>query len=207
MLINASNEIRLNVYNETNIENAANKISSCFDGEVQIPIVKIVDDLGFKVFFQELPMSLNGYLLINGDLCEKYGSDRIMVLNKNNSAKRRRFTLAHELGHFLLDDGAKGVCEYYKACEDDNDNSDCERLVGHFAAALLMPREEFKKRYNACIEENTGILYIDIVKQLSDIFNVPYKAVERRFIELGINHFPEKNSSNNFNNAGNTPCI
>lgn len=191
MLNQISTEIRSSHYDEHNIEEASNKISICYKSDIQIPIVKIVDSLGFKVFLQDLPASLNGYLVLNGDLVEKLGSDRIMVLNVNNSTKRRRFTLAHELGHYLLDEGAKRVCEYYKACESDDDDSDAEKLVGHFAAALLMPDEEFNKQFKKYTSKDNYNQYIDIVKKLSDVFNVPYKAVEKRFIELNINFSPE----------------
>jgi hypothetical protein len=51
--------------------------------------------------------------------------------------KRRRFTLAHEIGHFVIRENVRGLIP---ACRFGVDDPDEERLCNSFAAELLLPR-------------------------------------------------------------------
>ena len=139
-------KIKSNNYNTENVYEAANLILSDYKTKTSVPIVKILNEAGFRILLQELPQNINGYIMMNGNHFEKFGSDKIIVLNNSNSANRRRFTLAHEFGHFLLDPNAKNVVEFYDAYETDDDNSPTEQLVSKFAAELLMPSKLFSKK-------------------------------------------------------------
>lgn len=55
------------------------------------------------------------------------GEYPITVINKDRSADRKRFTLAHEIGHLVMDTSHSGMDE--------------ESLAHRFAAALLVPAE------------------------------------------------------------------
>ncbi len=67
----------------------------------------------------------------------------LIIYNENYSGDRQRFTLSHELGHFLI----------YNEVPKLN-----EKLANRFASAFLMPRTEIRslvgsKRYHLNIEE------------------------------------------------------
>lgn len=66
----------------------------------------------------------------------------IIRLNSENSPKRRRFTLAHELGHLLL--GVPTVVgeSFYDSLQSDNAE---ERRVNDLASELLLPQSVVEK--------------------------------------------------------------
>lgn len=63
----------------------------------------------------------------------------VALLNGLNRSARRRFTLAHEIGHHVFQD------EY---ALDWNLETDTERIVNAFAIHLLLPRGELGRRWN-----------------------------------------------------------
>src|SRR5262245_24897878 len=66
-------------------------------GEVSPPVdpARFTRGQGISLRRRELPPSQSGFLLrLNGQA--------VIVVNGTHSAKRQRFTVAHELGHFLL---------------------------------------------------------------------------------------------------------
>lgn len=69
-------------------------------------------------------------------LCAHDGDAALLVVNTDYPLGRTRFTLAHELGHHLLND-AREVIEESQA--DMNAGTFLERRVNSFAAHLLLP--------------------------------------------------------------------
>lgn len=174
----------VDIRNTDNISahDAAIKLLGEYKNELPIPIIKIVKDAGFSVFVQDLPQNIGGYIVIDTDLEKKFNTDKIIVANESENTKRRRFTVAHEFGHFLFD--FKSGKEFTNAFENDNtSNSKKEMKVNEFAAELLMPKKEFSNKYKELKEKN--ISEFDIISLLSDYFLTPIKSVEKRIIEIG----------------------
>lgn len=106
-------------------------------------------------------------------------------VNSGHNEHRRRFTIAHEIGHYILHasekvhyDVSKGAKEslegvYFRA--DDITGKD-EIEANHFAAELLMPKDLVEK----CIA--SGLL---VISDLADRFNVSVDAMRYRLINLG----------------------
>lgn len=65
----------------------------------------------------------------------------VALINGGTPPGRRRFTLAHELGHHVLADSYSA--EWIVAAEDE----DRERLVSAFAIHFLMPRDSIVRRW------------------------------------------------------------
>ena len=63
----------------------------------------------------------------------------VALINGANPSARRRFTLAHEIGHHVFQD------EY---AIDWNLETDAERIINAFAIHLLLPREVLHRRWN-----------------------------------------------------------
>ena len=154
-----------------------------------VQIINLCRNMGFSVYMQELPHTVYGYIMISGDLKERFNTDRIISVNEAESAKRRRFTVAHELGHFLFNFDPSRSIEFYNAFETSGENSPDEDVCNRFAAELLMPQELVTVAYRkaeADYKEATDAYY-NIVQRLSEEFLVPPKAVERRIsIELRL---------------------
>lgn len=76
------------------------------------------------------------HLVEDGRLVSE-GRQRGIVVRKDASKARRRFTIAHELGHLvLIESGSEAVAQRLGPPVDD-----VERMCDDFAAAILMPFE------------------------------------------------------------------
>ena len=187
----AINEIRKKQYTVDTVEEAARTIYNVQAEGVPVKIIEICQKMGFSIFKQELPEDICGYIVIDGELKEKFATDRIISVNEEESNKRRRFTVAHELAHFLFDFDPANNIRFYNAFEHDHEEKDDsnEKRANRFAAELLMPKNEFIEKYNEMYEKHSGSseqLY-ETVQELSDLFLVPPKAVELRIKkELGL---------------------
>src|SRR5437016_1960286 len=103
--------------------------------EFPVPVEAIAEDLlGLRVE-ETADLEISGMLL---------PSERRVVLNAAESPHRRRFTLAHELGHWIcqcLDGAAAPVYCREQDVGFDPVAKALEREANVFAAELLMPEE------------------------------------------------------------------
>lgn len=102
-----------------------------------IPVEKIARKLGLEVRYEPLQGDLYG-ALVRGD------GENYIGVNSLNHPNRRRFTIAHELGHFVLHEGIKvhvdkGLRVNWRDEESSQAVSDEEMEANRFAAELLMP--------------------------------------------------------------------
>lgn len=122
----------------------------------------------------------------DSDIIGAFDRERKMVFIKtlNNSFERQLFTLAHELGHFVLHEHIKDkeLFRRQQAQEPSsykyNDNSTEELEANAFAASVLMPID--KVRYFFSLTKNTA--------QLAEIFGVSLTAMHYRLVGLNLNY-------------------
>ena len=179
----AINEIRQDTYTADTVCDAAEKLHAVRPMGVPVRIIELCKNMGFSVFQQDLPKEICGYIAIDGELKDRFETDRVISVNIHESNKRRRFTVAHELGHFLFDFDPNSI-EFYNAFEHDHNEHETpnEILANRFAAELLMPRKAFTDAYHDIYGKLSGSseqLY-ETIQTLSDLFLVPPKAVETR---------------------------
>lgn len=98
-----------------------------------------------------------------------------ILLNKNDAETRKRFTLAHELGHFflhrpILEDETIHIDTMYRK------PTETEIEVDYFAGALLMNRVLLEKLRNT---DKT-------ISELAEIFKVSESAMTVRLSILGL---------------------
>jgi len=135
------------------IQKIATDLSRKLDAYKTENLHKIVEELGGKIKYVK-----------SSDLSEKNESIDIrpdgkfvIKLPSNTSTKRDRFTIAHELGHYLLHyvyknkTGQKIEGEAF-ATRYGSDRAEWE--ANWFAAAFLMPKNEFK----VALQQNRGNL-------------------------------------------------
>jgi Zn-dependent peptidase ImmA (M78 family) len=101
--------------------------------ELPVPIEAIAEDLlGLRVV--EEPLEVSGLL---------YPGRRLVVLNMDESSVRRRFTLAHEIGHWVCQclegTDAPVLCRQQDLAAGTD--RALEREANIFAADLLMPAD------------------------------------------------------------------
>lgn len=99
----------------------------------------------------------------------------LIEFNTSDSAARQRFTIAHELGHYILGHGTSPR-DYPNVFSSAPANPN-ERAANQFAAELLMPAEAVQ------LMLNRGYRSID---ELANIFGVSSAAMGYRMINLGL---------------------
>lgn len=99
----------------------------------------------------------------------------IIGINLDRPIQRQRFTAAHELCHHLKDAKNSHICNI-------ENNNRIEKYANAFAAELLMPVDDFRKKVNEYVN-NGKIEYIDILK-VACYFGVSYEACFRRITEI-----------------------
>jgi Zn-dependent peptidase ImmA (M78 family) len=129
-------------YTEPRAHALRERYRALFGGdEIPVPIESLAEDLlGLHVTETELD-GVSGLLI---------PAERQIYINASDTPARRRFTLAHELGHWVcqcLEGTMKPV--YCRAEEVGADLAGraLEREANIFAAELLMPEPELRRRF------------------------------------------------------------
>ena len=106
-----------------------------------VPVKDIVKKLNINLISYDLGEDVSGILVIENNIAT-------IGYNPSNSKVRQRFTIAHELGHFLLHGQAKNevfidkdfIVKYRSEKKYTNTEIRQEQEANAFAANLLMPR-------------------------------------------------------------------
>jgi len=107
----------------------------------------------------------------------------LLVVNENDPEPRRRFTIAHELGHFFLEHAGR------RFAEPSSDDPPQERAANRFAAALLMPEDWLRAAWEDYRDNPDH--RPDII---AEMFGVSAEALKVRLKELGIADPPGKSA-------------
>lgn len=133
--------------------------------ELPISLDKLVQKLNIRLREKSLDNEISGELY--RDLED---GGWVIIVNSNQTAARQRFTIAHELGHYVLHRNESDAFEdeiFFRSGEKDLS----EYQADNFAAELLMPKELFTQALN---KEGCTI------ESLSAQFGVSYVATRIR---------------------------
>lgn len=154
-----------------------------FKYDTYVDIVSFVRNLGFVVGTSKLPPNEDGFIIIQPDKLvdesKNINSDKIIGVNSDASFDWKRFVIAHEFAHSILHYKEGTV---YLHRENKKGKSEEENDADYFAAALLMPKESFKREYDKL--ESSGLNRNAICYMLSSIFQTPFDSVSRRIDEV-----------------------
>ena len=130
---------------------------------------------GLRIFHLDLAPSVGGFFFHSPEL------RACVFLNRSHPAERRRFTLAHELGHFLRDRERGDVL-----AGPHRSNDPAERFADTFAIELLMPQSGLDRQFQARRMANGGRFTVIDIVGLADAFEVSFEAMTRRLEELTL---------------------
>jgi len=161
-------------------DDAAQRLLRRF-GVVEAPVEPepIAEGLGAIVVIHELEPDVSGMLVREGD-------ELIIGVNKHHAPVRRRFTVAHELGHLELHRGRALILDT-PVRVDFRDRvsslaTDQEEIeANRFAAALLMPQEMVVQAAVGASRDPD-----ELVRSLARRFKVSPAAMGYRLINLGV---------------------
>jgi Zn-dependent peptidase ImmA (M78 family) len=148
-----------------------------------IDIERIAVSSGIQVVRTVADWNESGFLLRD--------QDRALIgINSRNSARRQRFTIAHELGHWYLHKSKHLIVDQSVMIHKRNNissqaTSQQEIEANQFAAALLMPERfvfnTIKRRMDSGVRSSE-----ELIDVLADEFDVSNDAMGWRLINLGI---------------------
>lgn len=141
--------------------------------------VQLANQIGLKVYNAKFPREgVHGLLALRG------GEGQIYV-EVNDTPNRKRFTVAHEIAHYLLhfrDQDVEHVddADSFRTVADPTSEWTPERRreweANYFAAALLMPERAVREAVARKLSLST----------LADYFQVSDRAMAIRLADLGL---------------------
>lgn len=147
--------------------------------DVPVNVHALAREVGARIVEEVLDDDTSGVLVIKNN-------QAVIGVNKYHHHRRQRFTIAHELGHFLLhrDDASVFVDTIFYRDANSSEGMDEQEIAANaFAAELLMP-EPILRQYL----KSQGIdLFDDVaVKRLALRFDVSEQALTIRLINLRL---------------------
>ena len=146
--------------------------------EVPVDVEGLPEKMGIQFRKAFLPREISGML-------ERWEDTFLITVAANDPHTRQRFTLAHELGHYMLhrkligagldDDRAYRSTEagkYHNTLIGPREETEANR----FAANLLMPVELIAREWNA----RNRVISQNVVEEMATLFKVSKKSMEIR---------------------------
>jgi Zn-dependent peptidase ImmA (M78 family) len=155
-------------------------------------IVELAQKMGFVVGNVALDENEDGFIIVNENDKTLLGtsSNKVIAVNARLDYHFKRFIIAHELGHYILEGGNKNQLYAHRNNKTEERN-DKEQEVDRFAASLLMPRDVFRSKLESIHKYEQSLP--KCVHMLKNIFKAPLECVLRRIQELGLLHIFEAN--------------
>lgn len=140
-------------YTQRSIYNYADKMAQKFNFQPGSNIENIINSLGGKlkyVDYEEYKNTEDGSIVVRGQ------KDFDIFVSQTNNYARNRFTIAHEIGHYMLHSkfgSIKGRAQRFPSMQI---NSSIEIEANWFAASFLMPLSHFKDTCKFGLLKNAG---------------------------------------------------
>ena len=111
-------------------------------------------------------------------------AERHIYTNAHEPVPRRRFTLAHELGHWICQCLEGRTAPLFCRAQDVGPDpaKAIEREANVFAAELLMPENNVRRQWSACPD----------VEALARTFDVSEEAIGWRLYSFGLVEHPPR---------------
>jgi Zn-dependent peptidase ImmA (M78 family) len=156
-----------------------------------VPVEDIAAQLGVKIAYQPFrgpqQRDISGMLYRDGDL-------KVIGVNMLHSPTRQRFTISHEIGHYLLHPGqevwidqlVRRVRVNFRDQESSAGGQREEIQANRFAAALLMPERRVITDTIRFLDGDPSASVDRVIRQMANQYQVSQQAMEYRLVNLGL---------------------
>jgi Zn-dependent peptidase ImmA (M78 family) len=145
-------------------------ILKAMSNDVPVKVGEIARALGIEVVLATLPLNISGLIQPHGD------GQYVIKVNRFESKERQRFTIAHEIAHFLIhkDQIKSGVVDsvLYRSKLSSRTEAEANRL----AADIIMPNDVV---YREIIKIGKNLEDVDVA-DLATKFGVSRQAMAIR---------------------------
>lgn len=143
--------------------------------QVPVPIGTLAKALGLRVLKSTFPPKISGQIAPNAETPSGFE----IKVNRYDSPERQRFTIAHEIAHFLLHQDRIGTGITDNVLYRSNLSDRLEAEANRLAADLLMPKEQIR----AELASRGLTASEDAAEVLAEVFRVSLPAMR---IRLGV---------------------
>lgn len=151
--------------------------------EIPVNVKLIARKLKVTIGETELPEETSGVIQ------KVEGGNSTILVNNSHAKVRQRFTIAHELGHFILSTKS-GIYVDKKIFFRDSrykPASDLEEIEANiFAAELLMPTHHVKRELGRIIKNGIIDIEDNIITPLAEKFGVSTIAMSIKLQNMGL---------------------
>jgi Zn-dependent peptidase ImmA (M78 family) len=154
-----------------------------------VDVKKVAAHLKVEVVDHPFEEDVSGVLSLRNDKAT-------IGVNKNHHSNRKRFTIAHEIGHFALEHQRPGsvfvdkhgqhTAVIYRNSKSSTGEDEQEREANAFAAALLMPAPLVRAELENTRIELAGEDGDSVISKLSKLFEVSMDAMAYRLAGLRL---------------------
>lgn len=148
------------------------EIFARYSNNQPVKLAAMADELGLEVFRSSLKPNVSGLI----EPSESAPSGFRIRINRHELAERQRFTLAHEIGHYMLHRDKIGGGIVDNVMYRSNLSSRYEVEANKFAADLIMPMQHIKQKFN----ELGRVVSDDTIVALANQFRVSQAAMRIR---------------------------
>lgn len=169
-------------------EQAAAKVLARFEiAGPPVPVHELAEQLGVTVMEERLEQGVSGILYRQDD------GISVIAVNATHAPVRRRFSIAHEIGHLHMHAGRPIIVDHLVRgrvnLRDERSSLATSREeidANGFAAALLMPAEWISADVEGSLGEHAG----RTIEALAKRYDVSVQAMELRLVNLGYRSTP-----------------
>lgn len=146
-----------------------------------VDVERLARQEGLRVVEEQLESEISGMLY-------REGGRAIILINQNDAPVRKRFSIAHELGHYHLHTSTSVFVDRRVRFRDSNSSQGTikeEIEANNFAAELLMPESFVLQEAMRLRGRRFPLSDEELIEELAKIFEVSRQAMEVRLANLG----------------------
>ncbi len=147
--------------------------------KIPVPVGAVAKHLGIEVAEEDLGEDCSGILIREGD-------SAVIGVHADHHEHRKRFTIAHEIAHYILHTGEAYIDQFHIDLRSNNPGSATkqeEDEANRFAGALLMPADQVRKAF---AEQRVDPSRDDEIPEMAKRFKVSVQAMTKRLMHLDL---------------------
>lgn len=133
-------------------------------------------EAGLRMFKMVLPAKLAGMMIWSDEL------GACVAVNRNHPREKQRWSVIHEVGHFLRDRELGDVLPAHLGSISDPSEQFCEGLAKEF----LLPTHGVRRRYTEHLRDRANHFSVADLLSMVDYFAVSFQAMTLRLEELKL---------------------
>ena len=147
---------------------------------IPVPVEAVAKHLGIEVDEADLGEECSGMLVRHGD-------SAVIGVHAGHHEHRQRFTIAHEIAHYILHSEEAYIDEHLHIDLRSNNPGSAtkqeEDEANRFAGALLMPADQVRKAF---AEQRVDPSRDDEIPEMAKRFKVSVQAMTKRLMHLDL---------------------